>query len=248
MNMTKNLVLSLAATLLPLVGPSASAAVIGTTGLLPTGITRLNGHYSGNGGEFTIAGSGLDVSGYASTTSSGTFSFQTFCLEANEYTFSNPGSYVVNTLALKGGTNTQSGDAISVGTAWLYSQFATGLWEIGTPVYKYDVNSGRSGSAGDLQKAIWYLENENTGSSNAFVNAAAAKFGSLANAQASSTAGQFGVYVVNTFNTPTVGTGYAQDQLYYNAQGFQVPDGGASVMLLGLGLSGISLFRRHLKA
>lgn len=251
MKTKRNLMLAMAAALLPFAGSGASAGLIGTTGLLPTGITRTSGYYAGNGGEFTIGGSGLDLTSYAASTKT-TNSFQTFCLEGDEYTFSNKGSYFVNDKALAGGWNTNGGDPISKGTAWLYSQFASGTWEtgFGLPTYNYAVGTGRSVSAGLLQNAIWYLEDEGVGgigSYNAFVTAAENKFGDLATAKLGSAPGEFGVGVLNTFNTQTVGTGYAQDQLYYNPAGFNVPDGGASVILLGIALGGLSLARRYAK-
>lgn len=249
MKAKRNLVLALAAALLPFVGSSASATLIGTTGPLPTGITRTSGYYTGNGGEFTIGGSGLVLSGYvagASGTSLNSGAFETFCLETDEYTFGNAGSYLVNDKALLGGYNTNDGDVLSKGAAWLYAQFASKTWEAGTPVYNYTPGSDRNASAGLLQNAIWYLENENTGSSNAFVTAAETEFGSLANARLDNAAGGYGVYVLNTFSKTDL-TGYAQDQLYYNPTGLKTPDGGTTLMLLGVALGGISFVRRYVK-
>ncbi len=248
----KTKIICLAAALVQLAGSNSFAGIIGTTGALPTGITRIGGYYSGNGGEFTIGGSGLDLSGYVSgpTGSSVTSgAFQTFCIERDEYTFSGAGSFRIGTQAIQGGVNTNSGDALSRGVAWLYSQFASQNWD--TPgSYNYVAGSGRSSSAGALQEAIWFLEQELTSytSGNVFVAAALANFGNLAGAQTAASSGEFGVYIVNTYNQANF-TGFAQDQLYYNPNGnLEVPDGGASVMLLGLALGGIVGLRRYLKA
>ncbi len=250
MKTKKNLMLALAAALLPFVGSSASATLIGDTGPLPTGITRTSGYYQSNGGEFTIGGSGLNLSGYVagpSGTSLASGSFETFCLETDEYTFGNAGSYFVNDKALLGGSDTNAGDVLSKGAAWLYAQFASKTWEAGTPVYNYTPGSGRQNSAGLLQNAIWYLENESTGANNSFVAAAVTKFGNLANAKLDNAAGGYGVYVLNTFNKTNL-TGYAQDQLYYDPTGLKTPDGGTTLLLLGVALGGISFVRRYVKA
>src|ERR1017187_8366078 len=82
----------------------------------------------GNGGEFTAVTSGLGT-------------FQTFCIEYNEEFY--PGStynYKQNTGAVAGGAgafaidpNTGLAmDNISIGTAWLYSQFRNGGLVIST--------------------------------------------------------------------------------------------------------------------
>ena len=133
--------------------------------------SRLSGYYYGDGGEFTLYGDGLNLSNAAynsnedmQTSGLGghSESFQTFCLEIDEYAGSaniwvstefkngDPGSH-----AFKGGRNTNSGDNLSSKTAYLYYNFAIGTLSN----YDYD-GSGRSASAGSLQKAIWYIEEE----------------------------------------------------------------------------------------
>ena len=131
-------------------------------------------YYSGQGGEFTITGSTLDLSAYVvGTTSelSGTNSFQTFCLEKQEYVrqpmnawvsteAAGPGDPVtaVNPFgshAWEGGTG--QGDDLDPRTAYLYTQFATGsLSSLG---YVY-TGSGRTASAAALQNVIWAIEGE----------------------------------------------------------------------------------------
>jgi hypothetical protein len=129
---------------------------------------RYYGYYTGNGGEFTVYGSGLtlDNSLYASTTSGiggHEESFQTFCLERDESTHDSGVNVFVSqsfvngsegSHAYKGGINTDGGDDLDERTAYLYYQFATGN------LSNYSYTSGRATSAGQLQAAIWYLEDE----------------------------------------------------------------------------------------
>ena len=58
----------------------------------------------------------------------------------------------------KGGGN-GSYDALSKGTAYLYSQFANGS----LAGYIYGYGATRATAAGELQEAIWWLEGENGG-------------------------------------------------------------------------------------
>jgi hypothetical protein len=110
----------------------------------------------GNGGEFTA------VVITSPGNLQGAPSFQTFCIEYNEeFGPGNTYSFKENTGAVAGGVNLgtlhtdpNTGlamDNISIGTAWLYSQFRSG--GLGTLT---------ASQAGQLQNAIWYLENEIT--------------------------------------------------------------------------------------
>ena len=113
-------------------------------------VTLNSSAYSwGNGGEFTAVTSGLGT-------------FQTFCIEYNEeFGPGNTYDYKENTGAVAGGVNLgtlhtdpNTGlamDNISIGTAYLYSQFRNGGLGTLTPA-----------QAGQVQNAIWYLENEIT--------------------------------------------------------------------------------------
>ena len=80
--------------------------------------------------------------------------FQSFCLELSEplYGLSTPWA-AVSSSALEGGV-VPGGDPLSVGTTYLYSQFA-----IGALGYSYS-GAGRIGDARALQEAIWSLEGE----------------------------------------------------------------------------------------
>ncbi len=132
--------------------------------------TRVSGYYTGQGGEFTIQSDGgpgllLSNAAYDSQTRgiSGSESFQTFCVEYTEFIVE-PMQVWVSTdwvngtdggsHAWKGSTG--AGDNLGVQTAYLYYQFAIG----NLPSYDYSPGSVREGDAGDLQNAIWFLEDE----------------------------------------------------------------------------------------
>ena len=206
-------------------------------------------YQSGVGGEFTFkvldASGGLDISGYvAGKTSNVTPSsptFQTFCLEVDEFIQSGT-TYgaVLSDTAQQGGKNTNSGDALSIGTAFLYSKFATGSLSN----YAY-TGAGRKASAAALQEAIWWLEGEQSSytAGNLFVGLVTSTF---ADAKVAAGANNYGVKVINmsAANGAVCANGkpgpYCQDALIY------VPDGGTTLMLLGGALAGLSVFRRKL--
>jgi len=115
-------------------------------------IDRVSGHYTGVGGEFTVLATDVgELNPYTAdydakatyTYTSGTYAgqtgIQTFCVEYQEYV-SIPGNYQydLNPNAIKGGTTT--GDPISIGVGYLYSQFAQGILS----GYNYTVGSGRN--------------------------------------------------------------------------------------------------------
>ncbi|MEI2727158.1 MAG: VPDSG-CTERM sorting domain-containing protein [Verrucomicrobiota bacterium] len=135
-------------------------------------------------------------------------------------------------------------DPVSVGTAYLYSMFAQGSLS----GYNYSSTT----SAGNLQNTFWFLEGDQPSMPNTFLALLTTEFGSVAAAQGDSftynngnvvNAASFGVAALNlggiANNWPN------QDQLVY--QGRQnVPDGGTTLMLLGMAMGGMSLLRRKL--
>ena len=217
-----------------------------------------------DGGEFNAVPDAALLSvnpalaGYAPATAdltAGNPNFQTFCIETEVYFY--PGTTYNVTISdgiLSGGEQFPDGEPITLGTAWLYSQFAAGALS----GYDYD-DSGRTTSAGDLQQAIWYLQGEQTslinGGSGAdgtiFYNAATSALGATINNAAN---GAYGVVALNLWvpNPDGSNGAAAQDQLMV------VPDPSAVVpvpepsaasfgllILLPLGMKKVRAFFRR---
>ncbi|MBN1805120.1 MAG: hypothetical protein JW837_07715 [Sedimentisphaerales bacterium] len=144
----------------------------GTGSLTQTGSIYGINYSSNSGGEFTISNSSLDTSEYLSGITSDikgqSNSFQTFCMEKQEYTASAIEIWISTTSinestgaigsegsgshAIYGGL--KYGDNLNPATAYLYTNFAQGT------LSNYNYETGRAVSAGQLQNAIWYLEGE----------------------------------------------------------------------------------------
>ncbi len=218
-------------------------------------VDRLAG-YSGGDGEFNVTP--IVGVGYAASTlvnnSLGQLGFETFCLERAQDVGPFPGVYdaVVNPIyVVPGAPGTAlsplvagQGDPISIGTAFLYSQFAAGT----LANYNYTPGAGRQASAYLLQLAFWVLEgdydiNSIVPGSNPFINAVVGQFVSLAGA-AQDANQAYSVGVLNLTQTVVDQAGgrtivQKQDMLV------MLPDGGASLLLLGMGLMGLVGFRRN---
>jgi hypothetical protein len=228
-------------------------------------IDRISGHFTGVGGEFTLLPIDPgDLNPYVDDYDSqatytytsgehvGKTGIQTFCIEYNEHV-GIPATYNYNLSdsAIKGGTTT--GDPVSAGVGYLYSQFAQGSLS----GYNYTVGSGRNSSAGTLQNAIWWLEGEISLSgaqvaANTFLGQVAAVFGSAAAGKADVAivgsdvvnAAFYGVGAVNMGSAPVYPN---QDQLYWFKTGnTQVPDGGITLILLGMGAACLTFAQRRL--
>lgn len=210
-----------------------------------------------SGGSYTISnfGSGLTTSSYSNKVSTAT-SFETFCMEPTEY-FS-PGSTYAYTLAgyAYGGSNEAAsrnigpGDQLSVGTTYLYSQFAQGI----LAGYTYTLGTAKKTANLNLQRAFWYLEDDYTftgtqAMANTFLVQVAQLFGGgtitssnilskLEYARANAANGSYGVWAVNV--TSNNGSTQNQSQLYYHS----IPDAASTVVLLGLALLGLAGIRR----
>jgi hypothetical protein len=205
-------------------------------------------YQSGQGGEFTLqdVGGWLDLVGYKAGVTSGIgpddiLSFQSFCIEKSEVI---DGGTTYNAAlsqnAMNGGVS-HGGDPVSVGTGWLYSQFAQGTLDD----YAYSGSSwARRASAAELQNAIWWLEGDGTyDRHNDFMVAVVAEFGSKAAAKADGGA-QYGVYALNLWSGSDSTRHRAQDQLYFQglptASQETVPDGGQTAVMLGGALVAIA--------
>jgi len=231
-----------AAALAALLVPSASALTV----------TIRSGQFQVSpGGEFVavtsptsfLANYDSDATQKVSVGGQQVVGFSTFCLEKDE-NLSTSGTYVgnLNDKALAGGVNTNSGDPISLGTAWLYSQFARGTLAgyaygdpSGVPAYDAAEIAARKSSASALQNAFWILEDEQAAAANPFIALAAAALNTdLAGLKADAN-GAYGVKAINLF---TRDGQYRQDILV-------LPDGGTTLVMLGGGVLGLALLRRR---
>jgi hypothetical protein len=189
------------------------------------------------GGEFTVTLDPSDagdpvfqyiISHYdASTTVNG--GFETFCLSSGTGLLGNP----------QNGTLTPNG--VALGTAWLYSKFVNQT----LAGYTWAPGAGRAASAWALQNAIWELQGTavyDLAAAASYFNSAVAFFGSTANAESAAN-GAYHIDALNlTHNDPNGRPEVSQPMLA------AVPDGGATVMLLGLALGGFCFVSRKLRA
>ena len=229
----------------------AACLVAGSASAMTLWIDRVEGYHpvGSLGGEFSIFGTGLEANYAAVATASkgGNTGFQSFCLEFNEaINLGGQYDYTIGTGAIMGGVAGGNPDPLGIGTAWLYQQFATGV----LADYNYVVpGAGRETSAGLLQDAIWYLEEElgpvteTEITGNIFLQAVVAKYGDIATAQADASMSDLQKLRVRVINPTDMVTGAPrQSQLVYG-----VPDGGLTLGLLGLSLVSLGHIRRRLR-
>jgi hypothetical protein len=209
---------------------------------MQTYIQEASGNYSFSPGS---GFSGLNYADEASGVWSNRTWYGTFCIERNEY-FVPWGVYnaTISQAASAGGRTTGpngtiGSDPISVGTEALYSNFALGTLDSYLSGFHY----GNSTDAANVQNLIWYLEGEFTASefgalgSNPFATQLLGYFGDAWGNAMQTFSGTSGVHVMTL--TDSAGKP-AQDQLVY----LSVPDGGLTVMLLGLSFATVAIARR----
>lgn len=143
-------------------------------------------------GEFKVVTTGADFTANYSPQTLFGGGFATFCIDRYDTM-----SYgVTYDAVLSSYIVGDSGNQLSLGSAYLYSQFATGT----LAGYDYNTLSGRRASDAWLQKTLWALEGEYSPGSvfvagNPFYNDLLTAFGSIAAAQADAN-GAYGVWVL----------------------------------------------------
>lgn len=226
----------------------ALAGLLAAPTALGIDVTMKQGSFqTGNGGEFVALTSQPFTQDYAAValqTVGGVVGFSTFCLEKNEaLPFNSVLAGTLNNRAINGGVdNTEvpnlAGDPISIATAWLYTQFSSGVlvgYDYGTEPYSNSEKQARKDDAKVLQEAFWMLEDEQTlDLSNAYVNLVVNQFGSLAAAKSAND----GYYPVAVLNLTQNGN-KRQDVLV------RVPDGGTTLGMLGAATLAFGMIRRR---
>lgn len=169
---------------------------------------------TGRTGPTTLSGGPFN----AVTSAHGTFT--TWCIEAGEFiSFNTTYYYTIEDYAVKGGVLSGQ-DPISKATAWLFLNYSSIL------------GYNNSSSANDaVQQAFWYLEGESGGVNNTYAQTAVTAAGTGDNN------GFYPVKVMNLWANAN-GTGEKQSML------IRVPDGGLTIVLLGLGMVGLAAWRR----
>jgi hypothetical protein len=190
----------------------------------PTVLISGGPYQNGGGGEITA-------------TIESSSPFQTFCVELNEHiALGGVYNFDINTKAVAGGVGGGSPDPLDPRTAWLYQKFLNN----DLPGYDFaNTGIGRAISAGALQDAIWYIEDEittlPTGLATDFYNLIPADLQGIGD-----------VRVLNLYTAPNA-AGAArtecQDVLgYFPTPGVPVP---GAILLGGLGCALVGCLRRR---
>lgn len=203
-------------------------AVVGAASLLAAGsafaTVSYNGTYTGTLTLNLAYGDAIGVQ------SSGLGNFTSFCLNSTVYA---NGGQTYNYTSSDAVTPANSGGPadVTLGTAWLYSEFNSG----GLASYGYVY--GDAASADQLQQAIWYLQGSPNGVDNAFVldaqNAVGA--GNATNASG----GAYGVFALTLTDA---NGGYAQPILGMVPEPSTIVAG--ALLLLPFGVSTVRILRK----
>ncbi len=239
----------------------AAPALLADTVKVGPGGSGAYGPYYDNGiggGEFTLFPSfavnngyfvGTPVSTGTENVTGVTGSFQSFCVQTAELV--NPGqTYYVEF----SDHSIYHNEPLTLGAAYLYELFATG----NLTGYNYaggntvgltgrgggTVNNGNLTSSYYLQQAIWWFMGVGSYDvSNPFTTLANTNLGLTQTTDLTTlNSGTYGVEVMNLWTDPTVrdSSTAAQDMLVL------VPDGGLTVMLLGIGVGILAVIARRL--
>jgi hypothetical protein len=227
----------------------ATAVATFQAGAVVVTVDQVDGYHR-NDGEFNISPTVGLGSGYGAAdlynNNSGALGFGTFCIDRNVY-INVPGQY--NATVIPSGINPHNGDQISLGTAWLFLQFAGGT----LAGYNYTPGNSigeRANSAYQLQLAIWILEGQYPlasiiPGSDPFLNAAIAAFGgTLVGAEADNN----GKYDVGVLGLETLDANGRPSGAQAQPMLTLLPDGGSVLILLGMGLSGLAVFARRFRS
>jgi len=178
------------------------------------------------GGEFTAITTPAVLLGLPAP--SGAPGFQTFCIESEvDFTPGAPLNYALT-------QSDHAGNPLSLGTAWLFSEFSTGTLS----GYNYTIGAGRIDSAKNLQAALWILQGETLPAP--FVGLGAADV-ALATAATSGnelkpSLGAYDVQVLALVNARTGAS--SQDLLGFGGVPISgVPEGGQTLALLSVGMA-----------
>lgn len=204
--------------------------------------------YFVNDGEFNVTP--ITGSGYGANdlykNNSGAVGFGTFCIN-RDVPVTAPGQYDATVIA--SGIDPNNGNQISLGTAWLFQQFAQGV----LANYNYNPLTGRQNSAYSLQIAIWILESQYPISSivpgsNVFLNQAFSMFGAGVGGVGGAYANNNQVYSVGVLGLTTLDANGRPTKTAAQPMLTLLPDGGSALFLLGMSLSGLALISRKMRA
>lgn len=150
--------------ILPILAVMVLAAMGTSAAMADTVKVTFAPYQSGSGGEFNLSeytNPGIKVQAAGVRTADG--SFQSFCVEKNEFISNNTTyDYRINGAAIDGGRGGPSPDPLSDATRYLYAHFWNGTLTAANSGadYRYSVVADRLADAIQLQNAFWALEEE----------------------------------------------------------------------------------------